>query len=56
LEDLVKEDYENKKKGKEIPMTIFVMNEFFDALPVTILEYTKIGWREKVLKLTENLE
>lgn len=40
LEDLVKEDYEDKKKEKHVPMTVFVMNEFFDALPITVLEYT----------------
>jgi len=28
------------------------MNEFFDALPVTIIEYTASGWKEKVLKLS----
>lgn len=32
------------------------MNEFFDALPVTILEYTQNGWREKVLSVANNSE
>jgi SAM-dependent MidA family methyltransferase len=53
---LIKEDYEAKKKGKEVPLTIFVMNEFFDALPISIIEYTAQGWREKVLKLSQNPE
>ena len=45
LEDLLKKDYEYRKKGKEVPFTVFIMNEFFDALPITILEYTPLGWR-----------
>jgi len=25
------------------------MNEYFDALPTTVYEYTENGWREKVI-------
>ena len=53
---MLREDYELKKAGKDVPVTVFLMNEFFDALPVTILEYTEQGWREKVLRLSQNPE
>jgi SAM-dependent MidA family methyltransferase len=49
LELLAKEDYDNLRDKKELPVTVFVMNEFFDALPTTVLEYTEQGWREKVV-------
>ncbi len=32
------------------------MNEFFDALPTTILEYTEQGWKEKVIDKSINPE
>ena len=37
LEDLLNEDNQYLKKGKEVPFTVFITNEFFDALPITIL-------------------
>jgi hypothetical protein len=56
LEELLRDDYELKKAGKDLPTTVFLMNEFFDALPVTVLEYTPEGWREKVLRLSADPE
>ena len=37
FEYLVKEDYDNFQAKKEVPLTVFLMNEYFDALPTTIL-------------------
>jgi hypothetical protein len=53
---LVKEDYDLLKGGKEVPLTIFLMNEYFDALPTTVLEYTLNGWKEKVIDKSLNPE
>ena len=54
LEDLLTADHQNREKGIEPPLTLFVMNEFFDALPVNVLEYTQEGWREKVLRISQD--
>lgn len=56
LESMYYTDTENEKSGQETPFTIFVMNEFMDALPVTIMAYTEKGWREKVLKRSNHEE
>jgi SAM-dependent MidA family methyltransferase len=48
LEALVHNDAEKKKNTEEdAPFTIFVMNEYFDALPVRVLEHIGEGkWKE----------
>lgn len=56
LEDLLQADKEQEKRGEEPPLTIFVMNEFMDALPTTVLRYTGEGWKEKVLKRSKDLQ
>lgn len=45
LEELLKQDFERSQKGEETPFTVFLMNEYFDALPTSILKFTENGWR-----------
>lgn len=54
IEQIVVQDHQSKMTGKQLPFTVFVMNQYFDALPTMILEFTKDGWREKVLTLSKD--